>query len=756
MPQNSGLDIRSYRVLVPVMVASPKQVRISIDDLVEAFYGADRVRPSLLSTEIGPYSLVDGDSLIIRTESGEVTVSIVEGQVSDLSNVSASEIAAVLNISQDLYIAVAEYNRRTGSEALKLVDNTKGSGAFLQVIGGTLQNVLKFPNIVDTKEETGTTWNLSKTSIYSDELKFTWDGVGINPNVYLVAKNDIVSIRGLEDGVKQFSMINGSYEVIDGGYDYFVIRNDRFDVISASLVQNSDDALVSTENKKVTLFDKDEFALTSETEGETITVTVPAVPPLARRFLKGSTHLHGNVHDVTDFTRTSIHMDISENDNKASAPNYFLLKNNYQRYEFRKQQYKVTSTDANTVGFSNYLVAADANSDYSSLPYTTPHLVGEDSLFGEVDSNLYKLTFGSYKHGLEAAWGFTLADFLPGANLTAGDINSEHFVKTVVNNQEVAFNISDGSGGITTFEGISFDPANVFRHAFSQADGSDFYIDFGTIGAAVDSGLQPGLKFKFNSTGGTNIDVYLGGLLRFRYLTVTSVVGSKVNFSAGLGVGPEGAIMGGVGGKRSGYFGGDNGTYFLDKTSTVNQERVFRDLKAIFTSYTQSANENYIGAYIFDPDGDQTNLTVSKYIVDLEQKILKGQSFTSIFTTTPDDDFPQSGDLVIDFGKVNQESPIPYRAIVVNPGSTQILIDPSYKFTKTHATGAKVQFIRANTQYVPDSSGEDLPMYITGTTSARNTMFALIRLLTASGIFVESDILLPELRYTDTAIPPFE
>ena len=98
MPSNSGLDIRSFRVLVPIMVSSPKQVRISIEELVQAFYLNERTRPSVLSTIAGPYSLEAGDDIIVEVETGTVQVSIISGQVSDLTNVSGQEIAAILNL----------------------------------------------------------------------------------------------------------------------------------------------------------------------------------------------------------------------------------------------------------------------------------------------------------------------------------------------------------------------------------------------------------------------------------------------------------------------------------------------------------------------------------------------------------------------------------------------------------------------------------------------------------------------------------
>jgi hypothetical protein len=45
---------------------------------------------------------------------------------------------------------------------------------------------------------------------------------------------------------------------------------------------------------------------------------------------------------------------------------------------------------------------------------------------------------------------------------------------------------------------------------------------------------------------------------------------------------------------------------------------------------------------------------------------------------------------------------------------------------------------------------------MTGTAQARNTLFKLIEDIIAGGVFLQPDVLLPQLRYIDSAIAPFE
>lgn len=759
MPANSGLDIRAYKVLVPIMVAAPKQVRISIDQLVQAFYQNERTRPVMLSAIAGPYNLNSGDDLTVETESGSVNVSIVDGQVSDLTNVSAQEIAAVLNVSQELYLAEAVTDRISGLSSVRIISNTFGTGAFIKVTGGKLQNVLQLPNLAETSASSSTTWNLTKTSIYTDELRFTWDGIGVNPDVYKAKAGDVVTIRGLVDGTEDFSLINGSYELVDVGYDYFVIRNDLFDVTTATLTQGVDNAIIFTKADKIILFDSPEFAYTSETIGQTITVTVPVVPPLARRFLQGSAHVRGFSRPVLDFTRTNIQVSVDTGEDRPVGDNWFVYTSKHQRPDFSKKYFKTTIVDGSLTSPSYTLNVIDE--EFSVLPFTVPTTIGTiESVFASVDSSSYKVVFPDFRHGLQNTWGFTLAGMTGEANILAGDLNKEHQVRTVLNDNEVEFTITDSNGDEVPFDGIAFGNSDVYRHAANQADGSDFYMDFGTSGAAIASGLTPGLTFRLDTILGSDVDPFLAGLLRFQLLTVVSVTGALVNFSSGLGTGPQGLVITAIPGTRSGFIGGATGTYHLDKTSDHNIERVLQDLSANFIGYTPSSNTEFLGPHIFDPDGDETNLTVSRFLVKSEDSILRGESRETILVDESElgdpENFPQTGKIVIDYGTSTSEGPIDYLAYVRNLSTTQILIDPAYQFKKSHTPGAQIQFVHQALQYTPTIDGEDYPFYLTGTTAARNTLFKLIDLLVASGIFVEADVIAPDLRYNDTSIDIFE
>lgn len=756
LPENSGLDIRAYKVLVPIMVANPKQVRITIDELIQAFYKNERTKAYIISSVAAPYSLVDGDDIAVETDSGRYSFAILSGQVNDLTSVSAGELASIINAAQEPVIAETFEDKATGLEYLRIFSKTSGTGSSIRVVGGKLQNVLQFEKLSGVNAVSGTTWNLTKPFAYSDELKFTWDGIGTNPLIYNSVIGDIVTIRGFVDGLLPYSELNGSFAAVDVGYDYFIIRNDKFDYVSASVTQNSDNNIIFTSTAKISVFDRQEYAVTSETKTNTITITVPAVPPLTRRFLKGAAHLHGSVFDVIDFSRTTIKIDRPSSADKPDPDNFIVLSNGYERYDFKRKFLKSFIVDT-SVNSPEYQI--ETNDDgYSVLPYTVSTLIGLNSIYGEIDSDIYRINFPSYRHGLRRGWGVTLDSATGAGNILSGDLNKEHQIIDAEDEYSATIRLKDSFGDGIPFAGISWSTAGVYQHSISQTDGSDFYLDFGSQVARIASGLTAGMTFKLDPFAGTNLDPFYGVMLRYRKLVVKSVSGSYVNFSSGLGVGSAGNVISGATGFRSGSFGGSV-NHRLDKTSSHNQERVLSDLKALFAGYTVSQNPAYVGSYIYDPTGSNTNFTVSKYVTSLNNIVLKGSNLTFLDVDSLDfdgEEMPTSGSLVIDYGKDQVEGPIRFFATIKNPGSSQILIDPAYKFKFTHQSGAKVQYIHEARAYTPDSNGKDYAFYLTGTTTSRESMFDLVKLLNATGIFVEKEVLLPDLRYDDLALMPFE
>ena len=744
MPENSGLDIRSYKVLIPIMVSSPKQVRLTIDDLIEAFYGTEKTKASVIAENTGPFVLYDGDFITVETEKGEVSVAITSDFVNDINNVSASEIASVLNSSQNIFQVLTDINEE-GQQILKLSSYTRGSGSYVKVKGGTLQNVLKFPTIADTANDSTTEWNVTKSISYNDEVLFTWSGVGTNPLVYNADIGDFVSIRGVRDD------LDGSFEIIDIGFDYFKIRNILFSDLSYTFTQTNDD-IIFTKNQKVILFDKDEYALSTESENNSITVTVPAVPPLARRFLEGSAHIHGSEFEVLDFTRNSIQFRVPDNQNSPVFPNSFLLSSSVHRYNFKQYYYKVSAS--NDIPETPTYIIDSSGDDISVMPYTIPTLLQENPIYAEVGSYDYKLA-SEVKHGFLYAMGLTLQDATGESNITAALLNKEHYVSKIIDDYNLNFKILDTSGNPVKFNGVNFGSFHVYRHNLEQANGSDFYLEFPTEQDAIDSGLLADMTFKIDVATGTNIDPFWANKLKYSKLTVVSRSGNIINILAGYGTGPQGKIIDTCDGNRSAWIGGSSMKHYYDKTSSKNIDQV-NTLKILFLEYSPELNENFIGPYVFDPDKTTNSMNISQYQASLNQTISRGSSYDSLIVNSITDGFPENGEFVIEYGTSKFEGPVRYFALLQNETSNQIIIDPSYKFLYSHDNDVRLIYLHSQIPYQPGINGKDIPFYVTGTTAARDTLFKLIDLLVAVGVFVEEDVLLPDLRYVDPSLNPFD
>jgi len=149
-------------------------------------------------------------------------------------------------------------------------------------------------------------------------------------------------------------------------------------------------------------------------------------------------------------------------------------------------------------------------------------------------------------------------------------------------------------------------------------------------------------------------------------------------------------------------------------------------------------------SYIFDPIGQL--FTVTKVNSELAVAISAGSvqaSITlndaSIFSNLP-------GNLLFDFGRSTQEGPVSYTS---RPNNSTLLIDASHIFQNDHGIGRKVNFI-SNNATIPRLTGEDYPVYITGTEEARVAAQGLIRQLLAAGVVIRFLIDFPEFLFECT------
>lgn len=759
VPVDAGVDIDAFRDIVPAVVSTPKQVTDTIVNLIGIFYDKTRIRPFIVAEVPEPYSFTNGDTLLITTDAGTVSVGIFDNLLDDINNVSAAELAGLINASQSSVTADVFTSRETGEQSVRLIAGSYGVSAFIHITGGTAQNIIKFEKTDNTDLQAGTTWEIIKEATYTDVTKIRWDGTGITPKLFNVQAGDFVTIRDFVDDYESF---NGTFEVLEVGYDtigssnydYFVISNIQYQNTTGTLVQPNANSIVFTSQDKKRLFDSFEYGLVSENTSGEVSVFVPAVPLIVRRRLKSGTFLHGLETPILDFTRNSITVDTSLAEAVPNAVNSFVLSGEYLRVDLKTLPYRTNSrlSSGNTATYS--VVATNQNQ--SVLPFVAPtQFLGSNSgIFADVLSNELIIKFDK-PHGYRKGWGITIAGGIPDGNITSAMINKEHSVSCVVDAYTVKVALDYEK---TKFDGVTVGGFQL-KWADDFSEGYDFILEFSDPADIVTGKIIPGLTFTMNyllSTFDPQYDILMRKLQNIK-MTVQSIQGTSVFCYAGIGANFQEVIVASDGYlDRSAVLHDASTVYYLDKASDFNQKKVFSDLKATWLDFTESTNTNYVGSYIYDTTGQYTSSIVGSILTDLSDEVLTGSNVASILVNSVSG-FPTSGYLYLNYGTDLAEGPIRYFSIIdsSSPGLSQFIVDPAYVFQNTHPPGSQVQIVRSRSIYNVRDLGEDYPAYITGTAATRDFFFDLVRSIVAVGVFLREDIAFPELRYSDSAIEPY-
>jgi len=172
---------------------------------------------------------------------------------------------------------------------------------------------------------------------------------------------------------------------------------------------------------------------------------------------------------------------------------------------------------------------------------------------------------------------------------------------------------------------------------------------------------------------------------------------------------------------------------FLPATTKI----VKRELIGSWHIHETNTNTQYLGSYLFNPT---SGLPIAKTATTLQETIGAGELKT-VMVGANTSQFPdEEGFLVIGFGTSNEEGPIRYYG---RPSSNSLLIDPSYKFKKSHVPGEDIALITDRKAYRPKQDGTDYGAYLTGTIAGRIEAQKLIEKLVASGIFLSVIITYP-------------
>jgi len=152
-------------------------------------------------------------------------------------------------------------------------------------------------------------------------------------------------------------------------------------------------------------------------------------------------------------------------------------------------------------------------------------------------------------------------------------------------------------------------------------------------------------------------------------------------------------------------------------------------------------DEDYIGAFIFDPDN--ASYTVHQERCVLDQDIVKGNVYTAVSVEDASRLPTDSGHVMFDFGKQNEEQPIIYLGRISNTG---IRINPAYTFQKNHSAGEMINMITLSST-TPAKDGVDYAAFSTGIEEARQAVQDIIESAKAAGVFLRFIITYPDYNF---------
>lgn len=289
-PDNVGLSDEVFRE-IGIEISTRKQIRDLINNLLRIMYGPEFTRATLQSSELEPYVLQDGDTLIIQyDDQTEVEVVFSAAQFSSIAAATAQEVADAIT---------REIRRlgRTGSAVAKddglggyvqLISDTDGPQSTAKVLGGRSQNELKFEQIRPTSGDASTQWTLTFEA--GGIVRATWTG-GANPSIGKIKAGDYVNIYGSSFDISNrgtFTITKVQGGLISESYVEFENPNGVPEVV----VQGTVDAILFFNPVRSTITRKQNFAAAYQVESRLLEIFIPATTRVVRRDRAGSAHLH--------------------------------------------------------------------------------------------------------------------------------------------------------------------------------------------------------------------------------------------------------------------------------------------------------------------------------------------------------------------------------------------------------------------------------------------------------------------------------
>lgn len=288
-PDNVGLSDEIFRE-IGIEVSNRKQVRDLILGILRIIYGEEFTRATVSATRLEPYSLQDGDNLIIQYDGQDpLEIAFESAQFTNINAATAQEVADAITRS-------IRSLGRTGSAIVQddglgpyvqLISETDGPASTVAVLGGRAQNELRFPAIRPTTGLATTQWTLS--IVDGGGMRLTWSG-GPTPTIGKVKVGDYVNIYGPafeEANQGTFTITSVQSGLVNEAYVEFANSTG----VPEIQVQGTDDGVLFFSPKKFNVNSDPTFASLYQVDQRLLEIFIPATTRVVRRERKGAAHL---------------------------------------------------------------------------------------------------------------------------------------------------------------------------------------------------------------------------------------------------------------------------------------------------------------------------------------------------------------------------------------------------------------------------------------------------------------------------------
>jgi len=284
-PKGAGMSDKRFRKYAPIMAYAPKQVRQTIEQLLEIFYTSNLTSAFVESTIFETCFIKDGWILDYTVDDIHHESIVFSAEYfTDLSSATPEEIATCITASANHSYADVFYNRITKQKSLRLYSKTAGVNSSIRINSGLMIYPMQFKGIINTP---ASDWSIIHNGV---DLIFQFDNQSVN--VLSVEPDDIFLIS-----TPELEVIGKVREVFSTHFS--VTTNAGIEVSSISTSSlNSFLSFYSPSDARLMNFPRK--AVLWEVEQGKIAIEFPATPPVFRG-LAGSGHLSGIVQKVNSY-----------------------------------------------------------------------------------------------------------------------------------------------------------------------------------------------------------------------------------------------------------------------------------------------------------------------------------------------------------------------------------------------------------------------------------------------------------------------